>query len=45
MSDFIEEEFLNEQVESIKEISDHVTTLTRLGSGHGEWHLDQKLKG
>nr|AFX93743.1 ferritin 1 [Ruditapes decussatus] len=45
MTDFIEEEFLKEQVESIKEISDHVTTLTRLGSGHGEWHFDQKLQG
>ncbi|NP_001161533.1 ferritin-like protein 1 [Saccoglossus kowalevskii] len=37
MSDFIEETFLCEQVESMKEISDHITNLKRVGPGLGEY--------
>ncbi|KAK7390316.1 hypothetical protein VNO78_25618 [Psophocarpus tetragonolobus] len=43
LADFIESEFLNEQVESIKKISDYVTQLRLVGKGHGVWHFDQKL--
>ncbi|CAI0424148.1 unnamed protein product [Linum tenue] len=43
MAEFIEREFLNEQVESIKKISDYVTQLRLVGKGHGVWHFDQML--
>ncbi|KAK3101695.1 hypothetical protein FSP39_005569 [Pinctada imbricata] len=43
MADFIESEFLEEQVEAIKEISDYITQLKRVGPGLGEFHFDQKL--
>jgi ferritin heavy chain len=37
MSDWIQGEFLKEQVESIKKIADHVTNLKRVGAGLGEY--------
>ncbi|KAI4353447.1 hypothetical protein L6164_002396 [Bauhinia variegata] len=43
MADFIESEFLHEQVEAIKKISDYVSQLRRVGKGHGVWHFDQSL--
>lgn len=43
MADFIESEFLVEQVEAIKKISDYVSQLRRVGKGHGVWHFDQML--
>ncbi|KAL6977509.1 Ferritin-3, chloroplastic [Sarracenia purpurea var. burkii] len=43
LTDFIESEFLNEQVESIKKISEYVAQLRRVGKGHGVWHFDQML--
>nr|6LPD_A Chain A, Ferritin [Phascolosoma esculenta]6LPD_B Chain B, Ferritin [Phascolosoma esculenta]6LPD_C Chain C, Ferritin [Phascolosoma esculenta]6LPD_D Chain D, Ferritin [Phascolosoma esculenta]6LPD_E Chain E, Ferritin [Phascolosoma esculenta]6LPD_F Chain F, Ferritin [Phascolosoma esculenta] len=43
MQDFIEENFLREQVESIKEISDHITNLKRVGPGLGEYMFDKNL--
>ncbi|KAG5386207.1 hypothetical protein BRARA_I03852 [Brassica rapa] len=43
LADFIESEFLNEQVEAIKKISEYVAQLRRLGKGHGTWHFDQGL--
>ncbi|KAG8484076.1 hypothetical protein CXB51_023041 [Gossypium anomalum] len=43
MADFIESEFLAEQVEAIKKISDYVSQLRRVGKGHGVWHFDQML--
>lgn len=43
MADFVESEFLEEQVESIKKISEYVTQLRMVGKGHGVWHFDQKL--
>jgi len=43
MTDFIEGEYLQEQVRSIKEIGDHITNLKRVGSGLGEWEFDKKL--
>ncbi|KAK4489292.1 hypothetical protein RD792_005096 [Penstemon davidsonii] len=41
--DFVESEFLLEQVESIKRISEYVAQLRRVGKGHGVWHFDQML--
>lgn len=43
LADFIESEFLEEQVEAIKKISEYVTQLRRVGKGHGVWHFDQML--
>ncbi|XP_002323610.2 ferritin, chloroplastic isoform X1 [Populus trichocarpa] len=43
MQDFIESEFLEEQVESIKKIAEYVTQLRMVGKGHGVWHFDQTL--
>ncbi|KAK8685303.1 hypothetical protein V6N13_041307 [Hibiscus sabdariffa] len=43
MADFIESEFLTEQVEAIKKISEYVSQLRRVGKGHGVWHFDQML--
>lgn len=41
MCDFIETEFLLEQVKAIKEISDHITNLVRVGPGLGEYMYDR----
>lgn len=43
LTDFIESEFLYEQVEAIKKIADFVTQLRMVGKGHGVWHFDQML--
>eukprot|EP00268_Persea_americana_P021491 TRINITY_DN2144_c0_g2_i1.p1 TRINITY_DN2144_c0_g2~~TRINITY_DN2144_c0_g2_i1.p1 ORF type:complete len:270 (-),score=69.95 TRINITY_DN2144_c0_g2_i1:570-1379(-) len=43
MTDFIESDFLAEQVDSIKKISEYVARLRRVGKGHGVWHFDQML--
>ena len=45
MMDFIEEEFLAEQVESIKQFSDFVTNLKRVGPGLGEYQFDKLTLG
>ncbi|KAK0175801.1 hypothetical protein PV328_000004 [Microctonus aethiopoides] len=42
-SDFLESEFLQEQVDSIKEIANHVTNLKRVGEGLGVYMFDSKL--
>ncbi|XP_067655835.1 soma ferritin-like [Haliotis asinina] len=42
MADFIEEEFLKEQVESIKQISEYITSLKRVGPGLGEYMFDKE---
>ncbi|KAL2509949.1 Ferritin-1 [Forsythia ovata] len=39
MADFIESEFLQEQVEAIKKIAEYVTQLRMVGKGHGVWHF------
>jgi len=41
MTDYIEE-FLQEQVESIKQISDYITNLKRVGPGLGEYMFDKE---
>ncbi|XP_010922613.1 ferritin-4, chloroplastic [Elaeis guineensis] len=43
MADFIESDFLGEQVEAIKKISEYIAQLRRVGKGHGVWHFDQML--
>ncbi|XP_041023837.1 ferritin-3, chloroplastic-like isoform X2 [Juglans microcarpa x Juglans regia] len=43
MTEFIESEFLKEQVEAIKKISEYVAQLRMVGKGHGVWHFDQML--
>ena len=44
LADFIEEEFLDDQVESLKEIADLITQLDRCGNeGLGLYLFDQKL--
>lgn len=45
MMDFIESEYLEEQVTAIKELSDHVTQLKRVGSGLGEYQYDINTLG
>lgn len=42
MCDFIEGNYLHEQVEAIKEIAGHCTNLRRVGPGHGEYHFDRE---
>ncbi len=41
-SDFIEGNFLLEQVEAIKELAGHMTNLERVGAGHGEYHFERE---
>ncbi|KAK7372130.1 hypothetical protein VNO80_05499 [Phaseolus coccineus] len=41
--DFLESQFLFDQVEDIKKISEYVAQLRRVGKGHGVWHFDQML--
>lgn len=44
MMDFLEGEYLKEQVDAIKDLSDRITNLKRVGTGHGEWHYDRELQ-
>lgn len=44
LTDFLEGEFLDEQVESIKQIASFVTQLKRVGPGLGEHMFDQELQ-
>ncbi|KAJ0909473.1 putative ferroxidase [Helianthus annuus] len=43
LADFVEKNFLGEQVEAIKKMSEYVAQLRRVGKGHGVWHFDQML--
>jgi len=42
LSDYLESEFLDEQVKAIKEIGDHITQLKRVGPGVGEYLYDKE---
>jgi len=44
LTDFLEGEFLDEQVESIKQISSYITQLKRVGAGLGEYTFDKDLQ-
>jgi len=41
MTDFLEHEYLEEQVHSIKEIGEYISTLKRVGPGLGEYQFDK----
>lgn len=41
LTDFLEEHFLDEQVDSIRKIGGHITNLERVGSGLGEFQFDK----
>lgn len=43
--DFLESHFLTEQTEAIKELSDYVTQLKRVGPGLGEYMFDKETLG
>jgi len=45
MADFLETEYLEEQVKAIKEIGDHITQLKRVGPGLGEYLYDKESMG
>ena len=45
MTYFIEGNYLTEQVEAIKELSDHITNLKRVGEGMGEYLFDKHTLG
>lgn len=42
--DFLETEYLKEQVDSINELANHITKLKRVGDGLGVHIFDQELK-
>jgi len=42
-SDFIEE-MMEEQARVIKEVSNYVAELERVGKGYGVWHVDERLQ-
>jgi len=44
MTDFLEGEFLKEQVEAIKDIGDKISNLKRVGAGLGEYMFDKELQ-
>ena len=44
-ADFIECNYLHEKVEDIKELGDYITSLKRVGPGHGEYHFDRETLG
>ncbi|CAI5471163.1 unnamed protein product [Closterium sp. Yama58-4] len=44
LTDFLEGNFLNEQVDAIKKVSDYVSQLRRVGKGHGVYHFDLQLE-
>lgn len=43
LCDFLETHYLQEQVDAIKEIGDHVTNLKRVGEGLGTYMFDRRL--
>lgn len=45
LCDFLENDYLKEQVEAIKEISDHITNLKRVGEGLGVYIYDKESMG
>jgi len=42
LSNYLEDEFLDEQVKSIKEYADYITNLRRVGPGLGEYIFDKE---
>ena len=44
MCDFLESEYLTEQVEAIKKLGDYITNLKRVGTGLGEFIFDKEFE-
>ena len=44
LCDFLESEYLQEQIDAIKDLGDKITELKRAGSGLGEYLFDHKLR-
>lgn len=44
LTNFLEEEFLKEQADSINQIAKHVTNLQRVGDGVGVFIFDKELQ-
>jgi ferritin heavy chain len=42
LTNYLEEEFIEEQVKSIKEYGDYITNLRRVGPGLGEYIFDKE---
>lgn len=45
MLDFIESNFLGEQIDSIKQLGNYIGTLKRVGEGLGEFQFDKVTLG
>ena len=45
LTNWLESEFIEEQVKEIKKLSEYVATLTRVGSGLGEHVFDRETLG
>lgn len=45
LTNWLESEFIEEQVKEIKKLSEYVATLTRVGSGLGEHLFDRETLG
>lgn len=43
LCDFLETYYLQEQVDGIKEIADHITNLKRVGEGLGVYMFDKNI--
>ena len=43
LTDFIEGEYLEEQVEAIMKVSTYVSQLRRIGKGEAVWHFERAL--
>lgn len=44
LCDFLETYYLQEQVDAIKEIGNHITNLKRVGEGLGVYMFDKKFQ-
>lgn len=42
MGDFLENNYITEEVDSIKQLRDYITNLKRVGPGHGEYNFDME---
>ena len=45
LADFMEDNFLNPEVETLKEVGEHVSNLKRVGNGLGVFMFDHETLG
>jgi len=45
LTKWLEDEFVDEQVKAIRQLTEYVSRLTRVGSGLGEHIFDKELRG